>query len=222
MSMATVKGIGWIANGECGCIAKDERFGLDGAFEGPAPSGIFSHPFKNFGRLDKASRMTALAVALALRDAGIPYAPERKQDVGIIGASREGSLRTDLLYFKDYVDCGRTLARGNLFIYTLPSSPLGEAAIHFGLQGPLLYQTAAAAPLATVIETAEDIIIAGEAERMLAGLVDDEAALYLTLTSEGGRGVCDARQARDIAGTDLAVFALIEEFRARKGTNSGS
>ena len=34
---------------------------------------------------------------------------------------------------------GSTLGRGNLFIYTLPSSPLAEAAIHFGLTGKLLY-----------------------------------------------------------------------------------
>jgi len=41
--------------------------------------------------------------------------------------------------FLDYVQAGRKLGRGSLFIYTLPSSPLAEAAIHFGLQGPVLY-----------------------------------------------------------------------------------
>ena len=37
--------------------------------------GIFSHPFRNFGRLDGISRMTVSAVALALRDAGVDYSP---------------------------------------------------------------------------------------------------------------------------------------------------
>ena len=66
---------------------------------------------------------------------------------------QEGSLQSDLEYFRDYLEGGRTLSRGNLFIYTLPSSPLGEAAIHFGLLGPLLYAASEGNALTAVLDT---------------------------------------------------------------------
>ena len=89
-----VRGIGWLTKAGYGCI----RSGLRHAYENSEGARslpkrrIFSHPFKNFGRLDGISRMTAYAVALAMQDAGIEYSPEKKQDIGIIGTSSEGSL----------------------------------------------------------------------------------------------------------------------------------
>lgn len=220
--MVLVRSIGWIAGGEYGCVALGERSRLDddGTLNGLNRKGIFSHPFKNFGRLDRASRMTAAVVALALRDAGLEYAPDRKQDIGIVGTSGAGSLPTDLLYFRDYVDCGRTLARGNLFIYTLPSSPLGEAAIHFGLRGPLLYEADAAAPLRTVLDTAGEMLLLGEAGAMLAGSAEEREAVYFLLVKDGdirGHALCDLSTAQDIADRELPVTDMIQEFQAVKG-----
>ncbi len=137
----SVCGIGWLTKNEYGCMRKGERspYGDAGGPDSLVKKGIFAYPVKNFGRFDHASRMTCFGVALALRDAGIEYGPSRKQDIGIIGANDRGSLQSDIDYFTDYIRSGRTLSRGNLFIYTLPSSPAGEAAIHFGFQGPVLY-----------------------------------------------------------------------------------
>jgi 3-oxoacyl-(acyl-carrier-protein) synthase len=169
--------------------------------------------------------MTASAVALALRDAGIPYSPERKLDIGIVGTNGSGSLATDLLYFKDYVESGRTLGRGNLFIYTLPSSPLGEAAIHFGLQGPLLYAADGKASLSMVLETAEEMVLLGEAEAMLAGTADGQEALYFVLAKDKKDrecALCDFREAHLIADKGLSVVDTIQEFRAVKGKKARS
>ena len=122
----SVYGIGWLTAAGYGCIGSGVQVSY-----GPAEGldthrqAIFPRPFRNFGRLDDASRMTASVVALALRDAALSPSPTCKQDIGIAGTSREGSLVSDLNYFNDYVENGRTLSRGNLFIYTLPSSPLG-------------------------------------------------------------------------------------------------
>ena len=160
--------------------------------------------------------MTAAAVALALRDAGRSYAPEKKQEIGIIGAGSEGSLPADLLYFRDYVECGRTLARGNLFIYTLPSSPLGEAAIHFGLAGPLLFASNAVAPLAAAISLAEEMLQFGEAEAMLAGMVQGNDALYLVLSRTEKDGPRGGDPALGIAGQGASLRDLIREFRMLK------
>lgn len=179
----SVRGIGWITNHEYGCV----RTGVHrvreaaGSFETVMKSDIFSHPVKNFGRFDPVSKMTCSAVALALKDAAIAYTADRKQDIGIVGTNTEGSLRSDIEYFRDYLDSGRTSSRGNLFIYTLPSSPLGEAAIHFGLRGPLLYVAGADPGLVTALDAAKEILLASEAPIMLAGKADENEAAFLVL-----------------------------------------
>ena len=63
----------------------------------------------------------------------------QKRNIGLMGASEAGCLASNRAYFQDYLGGGRTLARANLFVYTLPSSPLAESAIHFGLMGPMVY-----------------------------------------------------------------------------------
>jgi len=100
---------------------------------------IIKYPIANFFRFDTLSKLTVISIALALFDAKITYAQNKKQNTSILGTSSNGALEANLAYFNDYITNGRTLARGNLFIYTLPSSPLAEAAIHFGLTGKLQY-----------------------------------------------------------------------------------
>ncbi len=59
------------------------------------------------------------------------------------------------------------MARANLFIYTLPSSPLAEAAVHFGLQGPLLYLRNQNRSMESLLSAARRMIDEGQAEMML-------------------------------------------------------
>jgi 3-oxoacyl-(acyl-carrier-protein) synthase len=172
--------------------------------------------------MDAISRMTACAVALALKDAGIEYSPAKKQDVGIIGTNAEGSLCSDLEYYKDYIKSGRTLSRGNLFIYTLPSSPLGESAIHFGFLGPLLYATGGPSDLALVLDTAADMIRGGETPVMLAGKAEEDAAVYMVLDGNEGPAatvLCDEATLREIVESNPALTGLVqnlEDVAARK------
>ncbi len=220
----SVRGIGWLTNEGYGCIRK----GGQQAYEaGEAPhslpkSGLFSHPFKNFGRLDSISRMTVYAVALALRDAGIEYSPAKKQDFGIIGTNAEGSLRSDMEYFKDYIASGRTLSRGNLFIYTLPSSPIGEAAIHFGFLGPLLYAEAGQNSLVSALDTAAEMLLAGETPVMLAGKAEAHEAVYFVLAPHAdlpADAVCGLANARTIVETSRDVAEIMLKFSALKKRN---
>ncbi len=137
-----IKGRGWIKDGQCGCDRRGLLWQYDNLQLLSAQllkCAVLAYPIENFGRFDAASRLVVISAALALHDAGIPYAKGKKQDIGILGTSPDGALDADLAYFRDYAQAGRKLGRGNLFIYTLPSSPLAEAAIHFGLQGPSAY-----------------------------------------------------------------------------------
>jgi len=129
--------------------------------------GLFAYPVKNFGRFEPVSRRVCYVTALALQDAGLEYSKDRNQDIGLMGTDEYGSEQANLAYFRDYVEGGRTMARANLFIYTLPSSPLAEAAVHFGLQGPLLYLRNQDASVDGLLTTARRMIAEGQAETML-------------------------------------------------------
>ena len=212
-----VLGIGWLTKKGYGCIRSELRHAFEsGEGANTLPKrGIFSHPFKNWGRLDSISRCTAYAAALALRDAGIEYSPIRKQDIGIIGTNTEGSLRTDIEYFRDYINGGRTLSRGNLFIYTLPSSPLGEAAIHFGFLGPLLYAAAESNSLVSLLDMASDMVLAGEATTMLAGQAEEHEAVFFVIKEIAGPGqtvLCDLSDARSIVDSNPGVAGMIRKL----------
>jgi 3-oxoacyl-(acyl-carrier-protein) synthase len=134
------------------------------------------HPPKNYPRFDAPSRLAFSATALALWDAGL--APgEAPPDAGIVGTGPRGCLAANEAYFRDYVACGRTLGRGNLFIYTLPTSPLAEAAIHFRLGGPLLHVSAEPPSLTAALDRATALVESGEAAGMAAVCIEDSAAL---------------------------------------------
>ncbi len=167
--------------------------------------------------------MTAFAVSLALQDAGIEYSPLRKQDIGIVGTNAEGSLQSDKEYFRDYLEGGRTLSRGNLFIYTLPSSPFGEAAIHFGLLGPVVYAASESNALTSVLDMAADMILANEAPVMLVGKAEADEAVFFVLEMDPGQdrpALCALAAARVLVETNSGVAGLVRKFiskAARKG-----
>lgn len=220
----SVSGIGWVTKQGCGSLllGRDHQFTAEEGVRSLVKLGIFSHPYKNFGRLDGISRITVSAVALALQDAGIEYSPANKQDIGIIAANSEGSLKSDIDYFKDFIDNGRTLSRANLFIYTLPSSAPGEAAIHFGLTGPLLYATGVTDSIVVFLDMAAAMVKAEEVARMLVGTIVAEEALYFVIErhKEESSILCSLDEARSIlaATQDISeILCQLSNLKVQKG-----
>jgi len=210
-------GIGWINKEEYMCVMKGlrVRYKDTTSFNGLSRKGMFLYPFKNFGRFDAVSKMVCYSVALALKDADESYSPELKKDMGIIGTNTDGSLQSDIDYFKDYVDCGRKLSRGNLFIYTLPTSPLAEAAIHFGLQGSLFYMTSGHETLPLVIRTAEEMLLLNETQSVLAGINSKDEAMYFVFKKEPGPEspvLCDIPEAVSVTEKGDSLQETAEKF----------
>lgn len=218
-----VTGAGWVTQAGYGCVATGEerRFAEGEGVASLGRNGLFSHPFRNFARLDLLSKMTVCALALALRDAAVAYSPAEKQETGILGIGSAGSLDSDLAYFRDYVSNGRTLSRANLFIYTLPSSPLGEAAIHFGLVGPLFYAAGAEGAAGAVLDMAAGMLAGGEAGRMLVGRADPREALYLVLERKA-TSLCTLADAREILATAGGAAAMAHQFSLLKDMKGGA
>jgi hypothetical protein len=139
-SLVTTLGFGWVTRTRSG---RGRPAACAGG--GPDPqallhdASVFGVAPKNAARFNPPARHACCALGLALADAGIRPPPRSKLRIGLIGTGARGCLDANAAYFSDYVAAGRTLGRGALFIYTLPSTPLAEGAIHFGLTGPLLH-----------------------------------------------------------------------------------
>jgi len=169
--MVKTLGIGWIKNSRYGLRGKRKSQGyadLKSLYLKLNEKKIFKCPVDNFNRFDQASKLASIAIALALYDAGIVYAKGKKQNIGILGTSPLGATDANLAYFRDYIAGKRILGRANLFIYTLPSSSLAEAAIHFGLTGPLLYMGFSGNSQDTrLIEHAKNMVKSGQAKAIV-------------------------------------------------------
>lgn len=95
---------------------------------------------ERWGRMDLMSRTALVEVGLTLRlhnmleEESCTLAPGWTG--GLIVGSEKGSLAIDLEYAKTLKE-GPGMASPHLFGYTLPNIPLAEAAIQYGLTGPV-------------------------------------------------------------------------------------
>jgi len=97
------------------------------------------HGGSRFGRLDLYSQMGVATIALAIKDAGLLNKTASSKinkglNMGLICATTSSCRRTDRDFFKTVQNDPR-LASPGLFVYTLASSFLGEAALRFTITG---------------------------------------------------------------------------------------
>ena len=181
-----VIGISWMGKERCGGVSSGRVINFNSLKELHThlqDAAVLSSAIKNYGRLDSASKMACCTIAMGIYDASLTYSDGNLHRMGVVAASPAGCLDANLSYFEDYINHGRSIARGNLFVYTLPSSPLADAAIHFGCQGPLLYQYEPAAPLTSIMARVERFLADGEATRMAVYMNDAHSAICLVLSS---------------------------------------
>lgn len=177
-----IRACSWCSAENCGVITAD---GATDQFREPAPlfnedlSKLVGRPIRNLSRMTSECRACLCAAALALKTCG--WLENSSLEIGLVGAGYEACLIADQNYFRDYVASGRSLGRGNLFIYTLPSSTLGEVAIALTLTGPGLHIHAERDPLGTLVQQAEQFVADGEAEAMLALWSDSTSAICLAI-----------------------------------------
>jgi len=170
---AVLRGAGWVDAGGPGSPAGGRPFRLGVE---PLPpirwQQVSDAPNPRFGRLDPFTRTGLLAVATALKAAGLAETGGARRPLGIVASSDLGCLATDLDYYDTVLPADGALASPNRFVYTLPSCFLGEAAIIFGLTGPgFVVNPGPKEPLAA-LGLALDWLASGECPAMLAGFCD--------------------------------------------------
>ncbi len=177
-------GAGWVGATEYGAVCRHRKQSCEsGLFPALKSGGILNGRVKNAGKFDAATRRTFAAAALALHDAAFEGNGET---TALIGAGSAECTQANQTFFRDYTVHGRQLARANLFIYTLPTSPLAEIAIHFNLGGPLFYTQSPAAPAAHLLAAAGRLLAANAAEQVLLVWSESDAAAALILAKEDG------------------------------------
>ncbi|HWE04100.1 MAG TPA: beta-ketoacyl synthase N-terminal-like domain-containing protein [Tepidisphaeraceae bacterium] len=139
---------------------------------------LIDRPIKYLARMGPEARSCLAAASLAIKAAG--WRDNPPPEIGILAAGYDGWLAADEAYFRDYVAGGLTLGRGNLFIYTLPTSTQGEISIALSLNGPTLHIQDDAHPVAALFHQAGQLID------------NQEADAVLVLYSDAGASICFA------------------------------
>ncbi len=168
-------------------------------------------------RLDRASRLAAVACGRALgveRDA-------HEREVGVVLGIAFGAVDGTAEFMRRLRDKGPRLVKPADFPSLVPSSPAGHVSIYHGLVGPALLVADLAASGECAVLQACELIAAGEAERIVAGAVEERSAIVeevLSVLFGGEEGKGDQRRegAAAIAlaadTDDVRVLARIGEM----------
>jgi hypothetical protein len=125
---------------------------------------VFDQPFPTFGKLLAAEK-------LAFATAALIFADRKTADPGRTGiclGSRWGSFSTDLRFVESIAS---GFPRPAYFSATLPSSPVAEAAIQFGLKGPVRVVVGGGSPGLAALECALRILRQAKAAAMLVQVI---------------------------------------------------
>ncbi|MBF0099491.1 MAG: hypothetical protein HQK77_01140 [Desulfobacterales bacterium] len=172
--MAFITGLGWLDSFCMGHGLIDDKYSLQSNSKTISElnfKSIIDIPHSRLGRMDMYSKMGFLAIALALKDAGLDQW-KQKRDISIIASTMYGCLTTDLAYWDTVLVDNGLFASPNLFAYTLPTVFLGEAAVCFGLIGQQFIVNDSSPIGISGLQLTIDTIDDEDTECMLYGLCD--------------------------------------------------
>ncbi|MBC8453828.1 hypothetical protein H8D64_02105 [PVC group bacterium] len=135
-------------------------------------STLFSSSCSRFGRMDPLSRLGLLTTELFDIDFA-NQSDEENNQTGFCMASNYGTISTDIKFLQNISP--------STFVYTLPSSVMGEVCIRHKLRGPCLCLMSHGNDGQNVIQEACERIEMGEATSMLCLFCDirtDDAQQY--------------------------------------------
>lgn len=149
-------------------------------------------------RLDRASRIAAVACERAL---GAPADPAAVASTGVVLGMAFGAIDATAEFMRRARDKGPRMVRPAEFPSLVPSSPAGHVSIYLGLGGPAMVVADWAASGEGALAQAFELIRSGEAERLLAGGVEERSAIIEEASTVGG----GERGARGEGGAFLAL-----------------
>ncbi len=171
---ATVGPLGVQSGANCGAYAEP----------GPAPGpGMIAFEAKDHldvgraRRIDRAGRLTTVAIQSAMDPAGPAGQPSRLGHSGAVFGAAFGSIDACAAFVDRIYEKGPRFASPAVFPNLLPSSPVAHASIYRGLGGRGLACHELGASAEASMLTAIELIAAGQADRMVAGGVEELSAI---------------------------------------------
>ncbi len=135
--------------------------------------GILPNELNEFKRMSDKSKRAVLAAALACYESFQPTVDGSR--VAMLSADYNCCLTENQQYFSDYISFGRVMGRGNLFVNTLPTTPLAEISLALSFTGPLYFIASFERPLFLLMEESCSLLESGEAEQVITLLAKKEA-----------------------------------------------
>ena len=127
-------------------------------------------------RLDRASRLAALACERALGGGG-GVVPENARAAGVVLGNAFGSVDGTSAYMRRLRDKGARLASPADFPGLVPSSPAGHVSIYLGLKGPTLVVADLAVSGECAVTQGYELVAAGEVDRVAVVAVEEKSAI---------------------------------------------
>jgi 3-oxoacyl-[acyl-carrier-protein] synthase II len=161
-------------------------------------------------RFDRAARLATVAAQHALAEAR-----GSSQGTGVVLGSAYGNVDGSAAFMHRIFDKGPRAASPADFPNLVPSSPVGHVSIYLGLRGPAFTTADLAASGESALAQASQLVVAGEAARVIAGAVEPRSDIVeRVLSSLFAHAPSQAHATRE----DLAAAILVEaddEARAR-------
>jgi 3-oxoacyl-[acyl-carrier-protein] synthase II len=165
-------------------------------------------------RLDRAGRLTTVAIARALAESRLPIEGDAALGVGAIFGSAFGSIDGSTAFMRRVYDKGPKLASPADFPNLVPSSPVGHASIYLGLRGPVLATADLEATAESAIVTSAELLAVGEADAMFAGCAEEASLMIEHCLGPVCSGITD----RGARSEGAAVLLLeTDEHAAARG-----
>jgi 3-oxoacyl-[acyl-carrier-protein] synthase II len=161
-------------------------------------------------RIDRAGRLSTIAMSMALGAAGLDRAP---QGAGAIVGEAFGAVDDCALFVHRIYDKGPRFASPAVFPNLLPSSPVAHASIYLSLTGPVMSCADLGATSESAISSAADLIAAGEVDMMLAGGVEQASSITAAVLGP----LCSGDRERRSEGASVLLLESAASLAARDG-----
>jgi 3-oxoacyl-(acyl-carrier-protein) synthase len=180
-----ILGGGWVTAAGFGKLSERQNFKLtEGRPQIPKAKEIFSEPLSRYGRFDHYTKLGCAAIALALKDAAIDEATE-KRPIGVIVSTVYECFESDLAFYNTSLEEDGFFSSPNLFSYTLPGIVIGESAIHFKLTGPTFTVGDSLKQKGlNALVTGLDLLNSGACDTVVAGWLDGPNDLLTNFEKE--------------------------------------
>ena len=162
-------------------------------------------------RLDSSARLGVVVVEHALTDAAAP-----RSDTGVLLGSAFGNVDGSAAFMHRIFEKGPRSASPAEFPNLVPSSPVGHASIYLGLQGPAFATADLGTSGESAIVQAVQLVAAGEAERIVAGVVEPRSDIVervLAALFSHTKSLIDAER----RGVAAAVVLETQDEARRRG-----